>query len=571
MSAVTSNSSVPSLSTPDHDSGDSSIQPSISTIDNAIQLPPRYSVIAISSPIAASGNYSRTLNAFTNPPRYSTVFYSRARPRADRARARRSRLGLSVEQDRNALPSASSGLQLREFHITTSAKSKPWTNLRIYGPSSGNGQKVLRFSGNDLITGSLDLNLETPQTINSINLSLRGRVITTSYEDGACTFLDLPIVSWNRNNGDPRSLFLLPGETPASLAARTKKFDGKFVGKYSWPFSFPFPETISLPGHHGQPNIQTPTPPTFLERGTQGNIGYELVLRITHGILRSDSKLHATIIYVPDIKPTPSSILRQLAYSQQLQLPGPDVDPVGWHSMPPVTVSGRLSGRKSVKFDCTLSITNPQAYTRGTIIPCHVSIRCKDLEDLDVFARPETLCIRLARRVQYYHDGGQSFLSRKQKQAQVLSVSVRGNATDVQKGMLVDVAEVERAVWWTSSDNERAQSQPINGVYCRDLNGEIHLSKELQPSCSFSLFKVSYTVELIAFKSALFHPHALKATFNESNTEGSGTVASLPVTIATLHGEGPIPIAVTKPKPRKECVDLRNTTDFAVLDMYRTL
>jgi len=33
-----------------------------------------------------------------------------------------------------------------------------------------------------------------------------------------------------------------------------------------------------------------PIPQTFLERDTKGSVQYELVLRLTHGILRSDSK-----------------------------------------------------------------------------------------------------------------------------------------------------------------------------------------------------------------------------------------------------------------------------------------
>ena len=33
-----------------------------------------------------------------------------------------------------------------------------------------------------------------------------------------------------------------------------------------------------------------PTPQTFLERDKSGSVQYELVLRLTHGILRSDSK-----------------------------------------------------------------------------------------------------------------------------------------------------------------------------------------------------------------------------------------------------------------------------------------
>jgi hypothetical protein len=105
-------------------------------------------------------------------------------------------------------------------------------------------------------------------------------VITSSYEDGSCTFLDHPITSWARTNGDPRS--------DASSSSNTKKFDGKLSGNYSWPFSFPFPKEVAI-GIQGEQQTYL-TPQTFLERDTRGNVQYELVLRVTHGVLRSDSK-----------------------------------------------------------------------------------------------------------------------------------------------------------------------------------------------------------------------------------------------------------------------------------------
>lgn len=85
------------------------------------------------------------------------------------------------------------------------------------------------------------------------------------------------------------------------------------------------------------------------------------------------------------------------------------------------------------------------------------------------------------------------------------------------------------------------------------------------------LHMTQYAVELLPFESTLFRARALKGTSNEGKNETSNIMASYPVTIATQHGEGPIPTPVTKPKPRKERAGLRNSTDFAVLNMFRTL
>lgn len=122
-----------------------------------------------------------------------------------------------------------------------------------------------------------------------------------------------------------------------------------------------------------------------------------------------------------------------------------------------------------------------QSFTRGTIIPCHLSVECADKQALDVLANPKSLAVRLVRLVEYYDDGGKSSIS---------SSRVAGNA-NVNK-MNAHTTEVERAVWLAS---------PTVGpdVTVRRFNGEIHLGKELQPSCEFPLFKVSVSTSHLLF------------------------------------------------------------------------
>ena len=113
-------------------------------------------------------------------------------------------------------------------------------------------------------------------------------MITSSYEGGSCTFLDHPITSWTRTDGDPRSVSPTTDVSATSSSSSTKKFDRKLSGNYTWPFSFPFPKEVTI-GIQGEQQIY-PTPQTFLERDTTGNVQYELVLRVAHGIMRADSK-----------------------------------------------------------------------------------------------------------------------------------------------------------------------------------------------------------------------------------------------------------------------------------------
>ncbi|KDR84081.1 hypothetical protein GALMADRAFT_54556 [Galerina marginata CBS 339.88] len=528
-------------------------------------LPPRYSTLTGSLPPGVTLDALATvLNdneadldgraPLLSPPRYSNVFQTRSRQTPQRRHRNH-----STERDANTTssPSSSSVPQVHEYHVTGGGKARPWATVKVHGGASARsrstprGQKVPRFSGSDLALGWLELNLDTPQNINSVSLSLRGQVITNSYDDGSCTFLDQPIISWTRANGDPRSMILPLRDTSNSSSSRPKKFDGKFSGQYIWPFSFAFPRSIPIPGQHDQGANPSLIPQTLLERETKGSVKYELVLRITHGILRVDSKLHINVVYVPDIQPAPSSILRQLAYSEHRRPPGPQDDALGWFSHPPVVSRGTLFSERNAAFQSTLSLASPRSYTRGTTIPCHLSIQSRDIEGLDALANAECIAVRLVRRVQYYEDAGRSLMSSSGRHKLVFggsATAVKASADAALAPVIVETMEVENVSWWCNPD----ASSEVENSNERQLVGEIHLNKELQPSCDFPLFKVSYFVELLPFESPVFKPSgSILSNNGRGETALSQALLSLPITVATLQGEGPLPIPFTKPL-RKE-------------------
>ena len=147
--------------------------------------PPRYSSLVGTLP-TTSAALAACLNAAQTdavpptdlrPPRYSSVF-SRTQDRTRRTPAH------TASDSRVA--SSSSGPQVHEYHIKSGGKI--WATLKVMsrtsvGSSSSSAssssstpsstQRVPRFTGSDLVQGSLELNLETPQNINSINLSVR--------------------------------------------------------------------------------------------------------------------------------------------------------------------------------------------------------------------------------------------------------------------------------------------------------------------------------------------------------------------------------------------------------------
>ena len=113
------------------------------------------------------------------------------------------------------------------------------------------------------------------------------------------------------------------------------------------------------------------------------------------------------------------------------------------------------------------------------MIPCHISIHSNIVQALDLLANPKALVVRLMRCVQHPEDASQWMPSASPKGKQ-RSDSFNGPVSE-------DRIEVERAVWWF---NPEAEGETEHGLHVRCLEGEIHLEKELQPSCNFSLFKV---------------------------------------------------------------------------------
>lgn len=424
------------------------------------------------------------------PPRYSMIVQHR-------------RSSNDTQTRRNPTPSPSE--TKHEYHI--SHKNKVWAILTVFSRPSILTHAFPRFYGNDPVSGTVDLNLDSPQTINSITISLRGRVKTGSSREGSYTFLDQSILIWSRHSGDIRH----------SSAASGQKFDGKSSGTYSWPFTVPFPKEVAIAGH----DEVFPIPQTFLERGVDASVQYELILRVAHGVLRRDSKLQAGIVYIPDITAEPASSLRQRAYLEGYLVPSPADDPLGWVAKPQVLITGSLNCN-FVGLECTLFIANPQCFARGTVIPCYIRIYTENSVALELLATSDSINVKLVRRVKYYQDPEQAASYYRAKAA---SKQLK------ESGVFEVVQETARAVWWSPPRLVAEQG------CTREMAGEIHLAEDLQPSCSFFPFNVLYAVEL--------HPFDL-STFRVNSKQGASVSHS--VGIATLHSEGPVPVSFTHPR-----------------------
>jgi hypothetical protein len=116
-------------------------------------------------------------------------------------------------------------------------------------------------------------------------MQLKGRIVTSFVEGGSYSFLEYSHKIWSKLDGDPRG------------SSTGRNFDGKLSGDIEFAFSFPFPTEINLESRAAtkgkralRPPVASPTPQTFLERNVKANIGYELILIISHGMLRTNSK-----------------------------------------------------------------------------------------------------------------------------------------------------------------------------------------------------------------------------------------------------------------------------------------
>ncbi|KAJ3525946.1 hypothetical protein NMY22_g10367 [Coprinellus aureogranulatus] len=209
----------------------------ISTQDN-INAPWR-SVTSLGSQLSTPTYFtddpdSRSISAstitLTNPPRYSTL--------TDRIP--------SAEP-----PYGPNGMSNPEhtFSIKRGLKSKPWASLRLYGapsiatrvPRKG---RYPHFSNMDSMVGSAELYLSAPQTIRSIELVLKGGIVTPSFsQGGSVTFLDHTYVLWDRKFGDP--MRLAHGDS-----ASTDEYNGRLSGNWAFPFCIPFPNEVDLATMH---------------------------------------------------------------------------------------------------------------------------------------------------------------------------------------------------------------------------------------------------------------------------------------------------------------------------------
>ncbi|KAJ7455297.1 hypothetical protein B0H11DRAFT_2161071 [Mycena galericulata] len=355
-------------------------------------------------------------------------------------------------------------------------KGRPWASLTLLSSAK---------SGKSSISPApFQLTAEKGDSIQSVSVTVTGRIVTGSSVDDTYIFLNQSLPLWSK------------------AESRTTGAATKLLGACVWPFSISLPKAVSV--KDGSHDTLFRLPETFLERHTRASISYEISVLVSRGKLRADSQIKTRFAYIPNIRPDPPSVLRQLAYRENSLLPGPEVDPAGWKTSTTAVVRGTVFKTRQA----ALSLANPLSYTRGTVLPCRLTLESSDNHALDMFSAPSAPMVTLRRCIRF----------------QNLSTSSKRGADWVES-----FEDVCRAVWWPSPGATDAQ-------YSRCLEGEMRLPKDLSSTSSIGLFTVSYTVVVSSFETTGFVPATPQPIIIE------------PVTIATTHArDSPRPHAYAPP------------------------
>ncbi|KAJ7182790.1 hypothetical protein C8R43DRAFT_1116409 [Mycena crocata] len=352
------------------------------------------------------------------------------------------------------------------------SRAKSWATLTLLADPRLSRTKPIFVEGSN-VTGFVKLNLQNREQIKSI-------IILATW--WSTNFSQVYEAIWTTNMGDPRA----PG--PSSSSVEWKE---KLQGDYHWPFSVKIPE-IPVDLSSGE---RIRLPHSFAEFYSRANIEYYLELHINRGRFRSDDRLTTHFDYFSMRQPSRPSPMRQLAYQYNNDIPGPYADSDGWHALDAVQLRGKIFGKR------TVFLAKPLCYTRGTSIPCAMTIETEDTQAVDILTSIKSSAVYLERSVKCTFGGSSS-----------------------------DVKRCGQATWWPST--ERASSMQSSK---RHIMGEIHLRKDLQPSAAIKEFRLEYTVVLFPFAAVAFKP------------EGSEPLIKQCVEIVTRFAPGPRARLATPP------------------------
>ncbi|KAF5391521.1 hypothetical protein D9757_002504 [Collybiopsis confluens] len=344
-----------------------------------------------------------------------------------------------------SLTSTKASSSAKFIHNLVFKNTKSFASLVLYGDGSLSNQSPTYLEGSEL-SGLLKVSLAKPESINMIVVFMRGQIVS----------------------GKSKHAFF---ESSQTLWFHPAKSFRKLQGEYTWPFSMNIPQQVKLmvgPNDSLRPESAR-LPHDCLEKRIPARVEYHVVVRFyRRGPLRTDYRIVAPFRYIPIIRPQPPSQRRQIAYKENVELPDPVADPEGWYTLPSTCFHGRWVNHQSVEATCTLSLALPLAYTRGSVIPLHLTIQSKNAQALEALSSPSFIICHLRRTIRY-----------------LSAEDFRETNFRLRKLGKFQHDHFELATWWSPSSLVSAK-EPFK----RSLRGEIPLPPDLKPTTIIGRFRL---------------------------------------------------------------------------------
>ncbi|KAH8117917.1 hypothetical protein DFH11DRAFT_1723916 [Phellopilus nigrolimitatus] len=490
------------------------------------------------------------------------------------------------------------------------SRAAPWATLTLYS-NVASPRFLPSYFDSQTVQGAVSLALARPESIRAVSITFSGTIVATNANP--LTFWELTHVLWSADMGDPRRAEPSAGPGAEQAPPARAKHTAKLVGAYMWPFALALPATCSVALRPKQPPVSLRLPPSFSEKGAAQFINYEITVRIHRGALRIDSKsvpvlpsrllccalrararaphadphrarLGTQFGFAPRIRPPPPSLLRRLAYQENRPLVGPEGDPDGWEVLSPIPVHGKVFGVRAIEAICTFAFASPLTYTRGSPIPCSLTVACADAQALDLVFTPAATSVHLIREVLYEADKGAAASAPPESSLNDISLTVAGTLSFSPRALLLPPLSrsptaasgstaasssalpsaggagaagaapktakrqksgvapklalrgartaVASAVWWPRREAPAEAGR-------RRMEGEIALPKDLVPSFAFGGFSVAYSLALLPFCAAGFEPSSGERDAVLLADVAVGTLPPLAPAPAPGSGSGP--------------------------------
>ncbi|CAE6423224.1 unnamed protein product [Rhizoctonia solani] len=381
--------------------------------------------------------------------------------------------------------------------------SRPWVTLRLLSDAP-TGNKFPVYYDKGTVQGSVQIRLESPQTIRSVLVKVEGVLHLPS------AYSILPFWHERKNLWDSSGNF-----EPRSIRSS---------GEWNWNFSFPIPTHFDNTANGGSP--QTKLPGNFSLKPYTGFMQYRVLLFVKSGKYLSDLvELQTLFSYVSRERTPPPSALRELAYHQGSTPPGPEDDPDGWKQCGIINTKGIIFGHREVNVVYRPFLANPTTYPRGGTIFYRVEVSGDDPQALDLLSSPSAITVLLTREVE--------------------CKLFRGPAPRGRDDRDIDVRAIAQGVPWT-----------IAGVHgengARFLEGEITIPPGTCSSVSVTPLQLGYSVTFV-ITAAGFTPH-----------DRSTAISRNPIRVVSHPALGVRPISRLPPGYEQKVMHHQTGADWAL-------